>query len=70
MDERLGLYSQNKSGVKYTKISNIACFVKYEIDLNRAICKLRIFNRIRPGFIERTINDIDIENFSISEQLS
>ena len=40
------------SGIKCLKISNISCFVNYNIIPDRRVCDLKIYTRLRPGNIE------------------
>ena len=57
-------------GVKCVKISNITCFVQFKIDAKQKTCHLKIFNRIRPGSLEMTLKDIDLDTLKIDDQLA
>ena len=58
------------SGIKMVKISNIGCFIKYEIFPETKTCILKIFTRIRPGYVEKRVENIEIESFNINELFS
>ena len=58
------------TGIKMMKISNISCFVKYDIIPETKTCILKIFTRIRPGFVEKRVENIDVETFNINELIS
>ena len=52
------------------KISNISTFVEFNIDPLVKECYLKIHTRLRPGSIEYTLKNIDLESFNIVEELS
>ena len=58
-----------KKGIKCIKISNISCFVHYRIEPLVRRCHLKVFTRIRPGYIEYYLRDIDPKNFNLDDQL-
>lgn len=60
----------DKSGVIVTRISNASCFIKYDINRVKKTCRFKIFSRIRPGYIEKIVYDIDVANFNVNEQIS
>ena len=58
------------TGVKLVSISNLRCVVKYELNNDLRYVILKIFTRLRPGYIEKRIENIDLDTFNISELLS
>lgn len=43
--------------------------VQYKIDETKRDCLLKVFTRIRPGFIEKLMTNIKIETFNIDKEL-
>ena len=63
-----GWKKKELSGTKVVKISNISCFVNYKVDPIQNICKLKIYTRIRPGYIKKTF-EVDQATFDIDKEL-
>lgn len=52
------------------KISNISCFIDYEIDKAAKELRLKIFTRLRPKHVEKTIKIEEVEKFDLDYELS
>ena len=52
------------------KISNISCFVRYKVISAQRTCVLNIYSRLRPGYVETVLTNIDVKNFDIKKELS
>jgi len=56
-------------GVKCVRISNIMCFVEYHLNNAAKTCDLKIYSKIRPGFLSKTLTNIDVKTFDIDKSL-
>ena len=43
--------------------------INYSIDRSNKTCHLKVFTRIRPGFIEYLFTSIDLETFDLDYEL-
>ena len=61
---------KTQTGIRCIAISNINCFVEYEIDPKKKTCELKVWSRLRPGHLSKTLTKLDMSTFDIDEQLS
>ena len=46
-------------------INNILSFVEYKVDLDRNVCKMVIYSKLRPGYLKYNYMIEDSEEFDI-----